>query len=127
MPRPAISGLFDSTIQIWRATTSTTGPAIEKREYAKVVAPVGAVVNRSRTPNTPGDAGLQRSGIIRWYGRPTTDVQERDVCEVLTGPDAGAKWEVNEKPAHPRGHHVQVDCVEFNGVLPQPEPNPSDA
>lgn len=117
MPRPSISGWFDSTIRIWRPTTGTSGPGIESRTYA-VVATVGAVINRSRTPNTPGDAGLQRSGIIRWYGLPTIDVQERDVAEVVTGPDAGARWEVNEKPTHPRNHHTQVDCVEFNGVLP---------
>lgn len=117
MPRPSVSGMFDSTIRVWRPTTTTSGPAIEKREYA-IVGVFGAAINRSRTPQSPQDGGLARSGIIRWYGLPTIDVQERDLCDVLTGPDAGAMWEINERPTRPRDHHTQVDCVEFNGVRP---------
>ena len=125
MPRPSIAGLFDSTIRIWRPTTTRTGPGVEQKSYA-VTTTVGAVINRSRTPTAPSDGGLAPSGIIRWYGLPTIDVQPRDVLEVMTGPDAGKKWECNELPTRPRGHHTQVDCVEYNGVLPDAEPT-SDA
>lgn len=125
MARPSISGLFDSQIRIWRPTTSRSGPGIEQRSYAPV-ATVGAVINRSRTPTAPQDGGLAPTGIIRWYGLPTIDVRPRDICEVVAGPDLGKKWECNELPTRPRGHHTQVDCVEFQGLLPDADPT-SDA
>jgi hypothetical protein len=128
MPRPSIAGMFDSQIRIRRPHTTTSGPAIEQRTYT-VVGTVDAAINRSRSPQAPASGGLARSGIIRWYGLASIDVRERDVCEVIAGPDAGAIWEVNERPVRPRNHHTQVDCVEFNGTLPalEPEPNLSDA
>jgi len=117
MTRPSITGWFDSTIRIWRPSVTRSGPGIDTRNLSPI-AVVGAVINRSRTPEAPQDGGLARSGIIRWYGKANIDIQQRDVVQVLTGPDAGRTWEVNEQPVRPRGHHTQVDCVEWNGVLP---------
>lgn len=117
MPRPAVTGMFDSSIRIWRGTPSTDAIAAQSIAYTPI-ATVGAAINRSRSPLTPSDGGVAPSGIIRWYGEASIDIQHRDLCEVVSGPDAGKTWEVNEIPVRPRGHHVQVDCVEWNGVLP---------
>lgn len=119
-PRPSIAGLFDSTIQVWRPTSTADDIAAEQRSYAPVGLPVGAVINRSRTPTAADSGGMAPVGIIRWYGLPHIDIKDRDVCQVLTGPDAGRFWEVNELPTHPRGHHTQVDCVEWHGTLNAP-------
>lgn len=123
--RPSVAGMFDSTIRIWRPTVTRGQAGIDNQQYTPLLI-VGAAINRSRTPQAPQDGGLARSGIIRWYGLPTIDVRERDVVEVVTGPDAGRTWEVNEQPTRPRGHHTEVDCVEWNGILPDLE-STSDA
>ena len=115
--RPAISGMFDSEIRIWRPAFVRDSVGMEDTTYTPV-GEVGAAINRSRAPETDVGAGHAPTGSIRWYGLPTIDVQPRDVCEVIAGPDAGRLWEVNEPPTRPRGHHTQVDCIEWNGKLP---------
>jgi hypothetical protein len=114
--RPKIEGLFDSEIRLWRPSVTKDKVAQESRTYSQLTT-VGAVINRSQTPVVPADGGLAPTGAVRWYGKPTIDVQIRDICEVISGPDAGALWEVNQIPVRPRGHHTQVDCIDFHGVL----------
>jgi hypothetical protein len=115
--RPSVARWFDSQIRIWRPTPSKDEVGAEKFVYANV-STVGAAINRSNTSVTRQDGGMTPVGRLRWYGLPTLDVQPRDVCEVISGPDAGKSWEVDGPPTHPRGHHTQVDCVEWHGVLP---------
>lgn len=115
--RPAISRWFDSSIRIWRPTSFNDALAVEEREYTAIET-VGAVINRSVTSTNEQSGGMADVGRIRWYGVPTLEIRRRDVCEVIAGPDAGHTWEVDADPVHPRGHHTQVDCVEWHGVLP---------
>lgn len=115
--RPSIAGMFDSKIRIWRPTPETDAVGVEEREYAPV-AVVDCFLNRSRTPQVDVGPGEASVGALRWYGLPTIDVRPRDVCEVIDGPDKGRNWEVNEEPVRPKAHHTQVDCIEWNGKLP---------
>jgi hypothetical protein len=115
--RPPISGWFDSTIRIWRPVPTTDNLGVEERDYV-VIDTYGACINRSNMNEAQQGGGMTPVGTIRWYGEPTINVLPRDVCEVLTGPDGGRTWEVNEPVTHPRGHHSQVDCIEFHGTLP---------
>ena len=117
MPRPSVTGMFNSTIRIWRPAAVLDALAVEERVYAEVDV-VGAAINRSSTPEAQAGGGLSPTGTIRWYGEASIDILPRDVCQVLTGPDAGRTWEVNQFPTRPRGHHTQVDCVAWSGVLP---------
>jgi hypothetical protein len=118
--RPSIAGWFDSTIRIRRPTPTLDVLKVESLEYT-VIDTVGAKINRSKTPVVPTSGGEAPNGTIRWYGLVSIDVQPRDICEVLTGPDAGRTWEVNELPVRPSNHHTQVDCVEWHGELPDVE------
>ena len=120
MPRPSIARWFDSKIRIWRPTSETDALAIEHRTY-EPVGEVGAVINRSTTITAEVQGGMNRNGSLRWYGRPNINIRPRDVCDIIEGPDAGNAWEVDAVPVHPRGHHTQVDCVEWHGTLPQLE------
>jgi hypothetical protein len=117
--RPSIAGWFDSTIQLWRAVIDRDSLGTEERTYVPVGVPVGAAINRSKTATRPDDGGLTQRGTLRWYGLPTLDVQPRDIAQIVSGPDAGHSWEVDAVPPHPRGHHTQVDCVEWSGTLPE--------
>lgn len=120
--RPSISGWFDSTIRIWRPVEVKDTVGVEEREYA-LHTTVRAAINRSRAPQADSGPGLAATGSVRWYGLASIDVLPRDVCEVIEGPDAGRTWEVDEPPVRPRGHHTQVDCVEWKGTLPTVEPS----
>jgi hypothetical protein len=118
--RPSIAGMFDSKIRIWRPAEGKDDLGVEERDYAPV-AVVDCFVNRPRQPEADIGAGLAPVGSTRWYGLPSIDVRPRDVCEVVEGPEAGKRFEVNEPPVRPKNHHTQVDCIEFNGTLPQPQ------
>jgi hypothetical protein len=115
--RPAISGMFDSEIRIWRPAETKDSVGVEERDYTPI-AIVGCFINRPRGLEAETGAGLAPSGGTRWYGLPTIDVQPRDVCEVISGPEQGKLFEVNEPPVRPKNHHTQVDCIEWNGTLP---------
>lgn len=119
MPRPSIAGWFDSEIRVWRADTSKDALAVEDRLLVPL-ATVGAAINRSNTASATQAGGTAIVGTLRWYGLPTIDVRERDVCEIISGPDAGTTWEVDALPVRPRNHHTQVDCVEWHGTLTEP-------
>lgn len=122
MARPSVASWFDATVRIWRPTTAVETDAIgaESETYTPQ-AVVGARLNRSKTSERASAGGLTTIGTLRWYGLPTIDVQPRDLCEILTGPDAGPTWEVDQIPVRPANHHCQVDCVEWHGVLPDVE------
>jgi hypothetical protein len=115
--RPLIDRLLDCQIRIWRPTTTNDTIGVEEREYAPSSV-VDAFLNRPVEPETPSEGGLAPTGGVRWYGRPDIDVLPRDLCEVLSGPEEGKIFEVNAPPVRPKSHHTQVDCIEWNGVLP---------
>lgn len=115
--RPSIAGWFDSSIRVWRPTAVKDVLAVEEQSHT-LVGVYEAAINRSSTAANAQGGGTTETGMLRWYGLPTIDVRPRDICDVITGPDRGHQWEVNSYPVHPRGHHTQVDCVEWHGKLP---------
>lgn len=121
MARPPIAGWFDSTIRVWRPIVTQDALSVEERDYV-VIDTYGAAINRSSMNVAQQGGGMAPVGTVRWYGEITITVEPRDVCEVLTGPDAGRLWEVNEPVTRPRNHHAQVDCIEWNGSLPTLDP-----
>lgn len=117
---PRIDRLFDHTVRIWRPTAAPTARlGVERRTYAILVASAGCALNRNVSPEQDQGAGMDQTGRRRFYMRPDSPIQARDVIEILTGPDAdGQRWEVDQNPTRPRGHHTQVDSIAWNGILP---------
>lgn len=115
--RPSVAGMLDCRIRIWRPTVSKDDIGVEDRTYTPV-GEVDAYINRPRQPLVNMGAGMAPTGGTRWYGLPSIDVQKRDVCEVVTGPETGKTFEVNEPPVRPKNHHVEVECHEWSGELP---------
>lgn len=118
MARPTIDHLLDSQIQIWRPMRTSDSIGVEEMELTPMFV-VDAFINRPAQSETPVGGGLAPVGNVRWYGKPTIDVQPRDICEVIAGPETGRLFEVNSHPARPKNHHTQVDCIEWNGTLPE--------
>jgi hypothetical protein len=119
MAPPRIDRLFDHQVRIWRPTASIANRiGAEERTY-QPVGVAGAVVNRNVSPMSDQGVGMVPTGRRRLYMRPDADVLERDVVQVIDGPDAGESWEVDQPPSRPRGHHTQVDAIAWNGQLPE--------
>lgn len=118
MAAPSIARLFDHTLRVWRPAPSQDDVGFEARTYSVVAALLGCALNRSDAPVVDIGPGMLPVGSRRFYLEPDADVQARDVLELLSGPDAPGRWEINEPPTRPRGHHTQVDCIAWHGVLP---------
>lgn len=116
---PSIERLFDHTLRVWRPAPSQDSVGFEKRVYSIAAPSLGCVLNRSSAPVVDVGPGMMPSGSRRFYLAPDADVRARDVLELLSGSDAPGNWEINEPPSRPGGHHTQVDCVPWNGALPE--------
>lgn len=115
--RPAIDGMLDQDVRVWRASESR-GRFGELVRALALVATVRAAVNRSVAPLADTGPGLAPVGRIRLYTRPDSGLRERDVVELATG----STWEVGEPVNVLKRlavHHVQVDCVAWSGTLPE--------
>lgn len=116
----SLADLFDTTIRVWRPTVRVGTMREEKRTYAPTAelptAP-NAAVNRPQAPLANPGPGLAPVGSRRLYMAAGADVRPRDVLELADGPDAVAFLEVDAAPTAPRGHHVQLDCRVWNGIL----------
>lgn len=113
--------MMDHEVAIWRPTTVLGEMREEIRTYVRVLDPPGvpnAMVNRPRAPLANSGPGLTPTGTRRIYMATGTDVQPRDVVELVAGPDAGDVIEIDEPPTRPRGHHVQLVGRLFDGRLP---------
>lgn len=115
MARPSIAALFDHTVRVWRPVVNRSRLGVDERGYVVVAASLGAKLNRSSAPVADGGPGLQPTGSRRFYMAPDADVVERDIIEVLTGPDSGQTWEVDEPPTRPNDHHTQFDARYWAG------------
>lgn len=110
--------LADHRVRIWRSTEGSDAYGSATRSYAIVADDVPALVNRSTAPVNDAGAGLSPIGRRRLYVPTGTDVQARDVVQIVSGPSAPGRWEVDEPPVSPRGHHLQVDTTFWRGRLP---------
>jgi hypothetical protein len=116
-----IERLQDHTVRVWRPVTVPDAIGADQRTYAPVGEPEPAKVNRNVAPTGDAGPGFAAIGRRRLYMKPGVDVEERDVLELVTGPDAPQTLEVDEPPTRPRGHHCQVDCILWRGQLPELE------
>lgn len=121
MAPPRIDRLFDHVVRIWRpAASSENRLGVETRIYSVANPSAGCALNRNVSPEQDQGPGMDQTGRRRFYMRPDLDIRARDVVEIVSGPDAdGQRWEVDQAPTRPRGHHTQVDAIAWNGVLPE--------
>ena len=120
MSRGTIVRLADHQVRLWRPVTSASSRiGMDRRTLELVADGEPCKVNRDTSPTADAGPGLSPIGRRRLYLPPELDVRERDVVELVTGPDAPQTWEVDELPARPRGHHLQADCILWRGTLPE--------
>lgn len=117
----SLARMFDHTAQVWRSTSSQGATYGEEvREWAKVGSPVKCGVRRPSAVMADAGPGVAPIGERVIYLFPDTNIQARDVIQLLTGPDAVVDpptFEVDSPPTRPRGHHVETRCRHFIGKL----------
>jgi hypothetical protein len=117
----SLADLYDTTIRVWRRTVTPGGGSLREElvtYVAQTLPPApNACVNRPTAPIADKGPGYGPIGEQRVYMAAETDVEVRDVLELVAGPDAPRLLEVDEPPTRPRGHHVQLRTRLFEGDL----------
>ena len=111
-----IGHLLDHTCRIWRPSRSLGAARQEVVCHAVAEASLPCAANRKRSVLALQQGGLGDSGQRMVYLDLGANVEERDVVELLTGPNAPALLEVISKDT-PRGHHIELTCDEWEGKI----------
>lgn len=113
-----IAHLLDHTANVWRPADTLGALRANVRGYGIVAYPVAVGVQRPSALLTDVGPGVAPSGSRVIYADTGMNVAARDVIELTAGPDAPGRWEVDEQPTSPRGHHIELRCRAFDGKLP---------
>lgn len=113
--------LLDHQARVWRRSEIVGALREAIRTYEVVVEPTtaNATLRRPRTRLGEGAPGLTPLGEARVYMPFGTDVRPTDVIELVDGPQAPGTFEVDARIVGPRGHHIEIDCRNFHGTLPE--------
>jgi len=110
--------LFDGTAQLWRGAEARSTWGGVERSYTAVGDPFPCAVQVAR--RNRGNLGPGEAEVGQWMVYAPIDaepVESGDVVQVLTGPEAGRTVRVDD-PYRPRGRFQQVECRQWDGVLP---------
>lgn len=112
-----IRHLLNHVAEVWRPTEGVGALRAVERSWVKV-STMRAAVRRPTTLLADQGPGLSPAGERIIYAVPGWDIRPRDVVKITDGPDAPGLWEVDAPPTRPRGHHMEIRCRAFSGVLP---------
>src|SRR5690554_6183626 len=113
----SIGHLLDHTCNIYRLTESLGQFRETVNSYALVYEDVPCTFQRRDTVINRDGPGLRATGDRVIYLELGPLLRDRDVVSVFEGP-AGFEGPQNlevESIAVPRGHHIELRCVEFDG------------
>ena len=110
--------LLDHTARIWRRMESLGTYRETVASYEVVYALVPCTLRRKQALLADSGPGLVDVGQRTVYFLPTVTLEERDLVELVTGPDA-PDWLEVESRSKPRGHHVEAKTSEYHGETPE--------
>lgn len=117
-----IGHLCDHTARIWTLTEEKDSLMSRRRVYQ--VLPINdnipCAINRKNTAIGQMPPGRTPVGDRMFYCDLGPEFGETSVIELITGPDAPARIEV-QSVTRPRGHHIEARGSEFRGKLPPDE------
>lgn len=113
------ASMFDHTAKVWRSTEAAGATYREVvRTWAAVSdleeIPLKLDIVRERVEDSGG--GERVGGEYHGFTHAGAGILELDVLEILAGPEAGAKLEVNSRSV-PGGHHTELVLVPWTGAL----------
>lgn len=115
-----IGHLLDHVCNVWRLVEEIGEEFRETRNYyTAVYEGVDCTFQRRDTVLGNQDPGSRPVGDRRIYFDVGPLFQDRDVVEIVSGPDGfqGPQLLEVESIAVPRGHHIELRAVEFRGEL----------
>jgi hypothetical protein len=116
----SFSSLLDHTARIWRRTEALGTYQETTASYSLAYASVPCTLRRKRAVLSEAGPGTVDVGERTVYFKPAVTLEEKDLVELVTGPDS-PDWMEVESRAKPRGHHIEARCVEFHGITPEME------
>lgn len=122
----SIAKLFDHRVVVYRSTVTQD----ELQDPIAVWGPLPAPVGRNARPNQAWSGSLQDHGpgeqqgaMRQWFLHKGFDVAERDVLEVVSGPEAPNLLRVESvtRPTAPIVlHHLEVNVTVWDGTVTTP-------
>lgn len=120
----SLRGLFNHRAEVWRPVESR-GFAAEVRETLEPVSRPKSGFNMAIVPAAGRMRGLTTTdigpgetsrGTVEVYLPKGMDVEDRDILNVVAGPEAPATYRVVAM-CRPRGHHVEATVEPWVGEL----------
>ena len=113
----SFASLLDHTARIWRRSETLGTYQETVPGYALTYGSVPCTLRRKRATLSEAGPGTVDVGERTVYFKAAVVLEEKDLVELVAGPDA-PDWLEVESSARPRGHHVEARCTEFHGVTP---------
>jgi hypothetical protein len=114
----SFSSLLDHTARVWRRAETLGTYAETTVSYTLVYNAIRCTLRRKRAVLSEAGPGTVDVGERTVYFLPAVTLEEKDLVELVTGPDA-PDWMAVESRAKPRGHHIEARCVEYHGPTPE--------
>lgn len=112
-----IAHLADHTAIIWHKL-ETLGPAREtEKSFPTFSGPFDCKADRKKAIQSDAGPGMWGAGLRTIFFDIGPAIGDRDLVELVTGPDAPAMLEV-ESVTRPRDHHIEVRVSEYRGAYP---------
>lgn len=121
--RRGLGRLLDHRCNIWRLVETRGAYQETVATHDQVYVSVPCTFQRRNTVIANQEPGTRPVGDRRVYLDPGPVLRDRDVVEIVSGPaiclDEDAVLLEVESIAGPRGHHIELRCVEWKGTLPE--------
>lgn len=121
----SFNGLMNHKGRIWRPTETRDAFKAVTKTYVPGDAPTvnncrPAPIKWTMRDSGAGEASAVQGEVRRWFMRSDTDVQQRDVVEIIEGPETGRKVHVLDASL-PHSHHWMLVVEPFHGTLTEPD------
>ena len=115
--------LLDHRCRVWRLTETLGDYRETVTAREEVYSGVPCFFRRRDTVLANQEPGVRPFGDRMVYTRTDYVFRDRDVLEITSGPEVDASSDALllevESVAVPRGHHVELRCVEYEGTVPE--------
>ena len=114
--------LLDHTCRVWRLTETLGDYRETVTARSEVYDDLPCFFRRRDTVMSAGAPGTRPVGDRMVYLDTGPVIRDRDVIEITGGPEIDESSDALllevESVAVPRGHHIELRCVEYKGTVP---------
>lgn len=115
--------LLDHTCRVWRKTEALGDYRETIKTLAEAYDDVPCFFRRRDTVISDQAPGTRPVGDRMVFMDTGPTIRDRDVVEITAGPEVDESSDALllevESVAVPRGHHIELRCVEYRGEVPE--------